>query len=138
MTDTIQLTEINKPKFEVLMWQGTHFTAKFEQASLPKGYLNVWLEYSDVSEKIVKSQTEGFVSGFRLIAIRNEEFGKPGTNIIYQIDPENHTPIPGVDFKEGESVFGIQDFDFNCIMKVSFRPSLDNVDGLIPLYEWEI
>lgn len=138
MTDTIQLTETTRPVFEVLMWQGTHFTAKFEQASFPKGYLNVWLEYSDVSEKIVREQTEGFVSGFRLIAIRNEEFGKPGTNIIYQIDPENHSSIPRVDFKEGESVFGIQDFDFNCIMKVSFRPSLDNVDGLIPLYEWEI
>ena len=119
------------------MWQGTHFTAKFEQASFPKGYLNVWLEYSNVSEETVRRQTGGFVSGFRLIAIRNEELGKRGTNIIYQIDTENHTPIPGVDFK-GESVYGIQDFDFNCKMKVSFRPSLDNVDGLILLYEWEI
>lgn len=127
-----------KPQFEVLMWQGTHFTAKFEQASFPKGYLNVWLEYSDVREETVRRQTEGFVSGFRLIAIRNEEFGQPGTNIIYQIDPEDHTLIPKIDIKEGESVFGIQDFDFNCLMKVSFRPSLDNLDGLIPLYEWEI
>lgn len=138
MTDTIQPTETTKPVFEVLMWQGTHFTAKFEQASFPKGYLNVWLEYSKIKEEIVKSHTEGFISGFRLIAIRNEEFGKPGTNIIYQIAPENYTPIPRVDFKVGESVFGIQDFDFKCSMKVSFRPSLDTVDGFIPLYKWEI
>lgn len=86
----------------------------------------------------VRRQTEGFVSGFKLIAIRNEEFGESGTNIIYQIVPENYVPIPSVDFNKGESVFGIQDFDFNCMMKVSFRPSLDSVEGLIPLYDWEI
>ncbi|MCR4847738.1 MAG: hypothetical protein K5920_02660 [Bacteroidales bacterium] len=138
MNEELERNTDQKPKFEVLMWQGTHFTAKFEQASFPKGYLNVWLEYSEIREETVRRQTEGFVSGFRLIAIRNEEFGQPGTNIIYQIDPEDHTLIPKIDIKEGESVFGIQDFDFNCIMKVSFRPSLDNLDGLIPLYEWEI
>lgn len=133
-----KLDGFQKPKFKVLMWQGTHFTAKFDQASFPKGYLNVWLEYSDVNAETVRRQTEGFVSGFKLIAIRNKEFGESGTNIIYQIAPENYVPIPRVDFTKGESVFGIQDFDFNCMMKVSFRPSLDSVDGLIPLYEWEI
>lgn len=138
MTNKIQPTETAKPKFEVLMWQGTHFTCKFDQASFSNGYLNVWLEYSDVNAETVRRQTEGFVSGFKLIAIRNKEFGESGTNIIYQIAPENYVPIPSVDFNKGESVFGIQDFDFNCMMKVSFRPSLDSVEGLIPLYDWEI
>lgn len=51
MTNMIQPTETAKPKFEVLMWQGTHFTCKFDQASFSNGYLNVWLEYSDVNAK---------------------------------------------------------------------------------------
>lgn len=125
-------------KFEVLMWCGAYFTAKFDQKSFPHGYLNIWLEYSDIDDEFVKRHTDGFVSGFRLIAIRNKEFGEKGTNIIYQVNPWLYVPIPDVQFQPTESVIGIRDCDFNCRMKVSFRPSLDNLEGLIPLYEWEI
>lgn len=126
------------PKYEVLRWVGTHFTGKFDQASFSKGYLNIWFEYSNVGEEFFKSQMEGFVSGFKLVSIRNKEFGLSGTNFIFQVDPQHYVPIPGVEFKAGESVIGVQDCDFCCIMKVSFRPSLDTFDGSIPLYEWEI
>lgn len=129
---------IDKPKFEVLRWVGTHFTGKFDQASISKGYLNFWFEYSNVGEEFFKSQMEGFVSGFKLVSIRNKEFGLSGTNFIFQVDPQHYVPIPGVEFKAGESVIGVQDCDFSCIMKVSFRPSLDTLNGSIPLYEWEI
>lgn len=73
----------NKPKFEVLRWVGTHFTGKFDQASFSKGYLNIWFEYSDVGEEFFKSQMEGFISGFKLVSIRNKEFGLSGTNFIF-------------------------------------------------------
>lgn len=128
----------DKPKFKVLMWVGTHFTCKFDQASFPDGYINVWFEYSEVGEEFIRRETEGFVSGFKLIAIRNKEFGQPGTNFIYKIDTQDYKPISEVDFEEGESVIGFMDCDFSCIMKVSFRPSLDTLDGSILLYEWEI
>ena len=128
----------DKPKFEVLMWVGTHFTAKFDQESFPKGYLNIWFEYSKIGNEFISEHIDGFISGFKLISIRNNEFGQPGTNVIYQIDPQNRMSIPDVEFNDGESVIGVQDCDFQCMMKVSFRPSLDTLDGSIPLYEWEI
>ncbi len=128
----------DKPKFEVLMWVGTHFTGKFDQASFSNGYLNIWFEYTMIGERFIREHIEGFISGFKLISIRNNEFGQPGTNVIYQIDPQNRMPIPDVEFKEGESVIGVRDCDFKCMMKVSFRPSLDTLDGSILLYEWEI
>ena len=128
----------DKPKFEVLRWVGTHFTGKFDQTSFPKGYLNIWFENSKIGEEFIKEHIEGFISGFKLISIRNNEFGQLGTNVIYQIDPQNRMPIPDVKFNDGESMIGVQDCDFQCMMKVSFRPSLDTLDGSIPLYEWEI
>ena len=127
-----------KPKFEVLMWVGTHFTAKFDQASFSNGYLNIWIEYPMAGEEFVRNHMEGFISGFKLISIRNNECGQSGTNFIFQVDPQHHAPIPEVDLKAGESVIGVQDCDFQCMMKVSFRPSLDTLDGSIPLYNWEI
>lgn len=120
------------------MWVGTHFTVKFDQESFPKGYLNIWFENSKIGEEFIKEHIEGFISGFKLISIRNNEFGQLGTNVIYQIDPQNRMSIPDVEFNDGESVIGVQDCDFQCMMKVSFRPSLDTLDGSIPLYEWEI
>lgn len=128
----------NKPRFEVLRWVGTHFTGKFDQASFSNGYLNIWFEYTMIGGEFISEHIDGFISGFKLISIRNNEFGQPGTNVIYQIDPQNRMSIPDVEFNDGESVIGVQDCDFQCMMKVSFRPSLDTLDGSIPLYEWEI
>lgn len=128
----------DQPKFEALMWVGNHFTLKFDQADFSQGYLNIWFEYSNVGEEFIRRHTEGFVSGLKLISIRNKEFGLSGTNFIFQIAPQHYVPIPEVEFTAGESVIGVQDCDFSCIMKISFRPSLDTLDGSIPLYEWEI
>ena len=127
-----------EPKFKVLAWVGTHYTFKFDQASFPKGYLNLWFEYPDIGAEFVSSHMGGFVSGFRLVAIRNREQGTPGTNVIYQVDRGHSVSVPGVDIVPGESVIGILDCDFSCMMTVSFRPWVDRIDGMVPLCSHEI
>ena len=127
-----------EPKFKVLAWVGTHYTFKFDQASFPKGYLNLWFEYPDIGAEFVSSHMGGFVSGFRLVAIRNREQGTPGTNVIYQVDRGHSVSVPGVDIVPGESVIGVEDCDFKCEMTVSFRPSTDHADGMVPLFSHEI
>ena len=126
------------PKYQVLGWVGNHHVCKFEQASFPKGYLNIWLEYSNIDEGFIHRHIDGFVSGFELVAIRNREGGKEGTNLIYRLDTAHAASIPGVELLPGESAIGIMDCDFSCLMVMSFRPSLDTLEGMAEFYRWEI
>ena len=127
------------PRYQVLGWAGgNHYFGKFDLASFRTGYLNVWLEYSDLYDEFLKRHMEGYVSGFRFVAMRSMEDEKPGTNIIFKPAPEHHADVPGVELLPSEAVIGVMDFDFNCQMVVSFRPSLHSVEGMVPLYEHEI
>ena len=127
-----------KIEFEDLHWVGNHYTFKFRQDTFPAGFLNLWFEYSDLNEAFVHRHMDGHVSGFSRIAIKPQEDGQPGTNIIYMIDPVHHAPVPGVEINPGESVIGIMDCDFKCLMRMSFRPSPFTTDGMVVLFEREI
>lgn len=127
------------PRYQVLGWAGgNHFFGKFDLASFRSGYLNVWLEYTDLYDGFLKRHMEGYVSGFRFVSRRSMEGGKPGTNLIFQPAPEHHVDVPGVEILPGEAVIGIMDFDFQCKMVVSYRPSLHSLEGMVLLYEHEI
>lgn len=137
-TEEIDKTTTELPRYELLMWVYAHFCFKFYQDSFPKGYLNIWLEDSNIDADFIHRHTEGYVSGFKLVDIRNNEDGKPGTNIIFQIDKSHSALIPHIDIKPGESVLCFQDCDFSCEMRVSFRPSIDDTSGMVQLFGWVI
>ena len=136
--DAAPAADSRTPRYRVLGWAGNHFFGKFDQASFRTGYLNVWLEYSDLYEGFLEKHMNGFFSGFEFVTMRSREDGQPGTNIIFRPEPGSHADIPGVEILPGESVMGIKDFDFQCRMVVSYRPSLQSVVGMVHLYEHEI
>lgn len=129
---------LTTPEFRLLGWVGNHFVAVLDQISFKGGCLNIWLEYPNIDEGFIRRHIEGFFSGFSLVDIRNRENGMDGSNLIYRIDTEHHTVIPGIDAGPEDSVIGVMDCDFSCMMIVSFRPSPDTTDGMVELYKWEI
>lgn len=136
-------TDIQKerPTIEMLGWSGphnVHYTFKIRQSQFADGYLNVWVEYHNVDRDFIDSQTQGVVSGLELVDIRNDEDGEPGTSFIYKVAPSNTKSIKNVEIAEGESVLGLQDCDFNCCMRIYFRPRLDTKEGMLLLHEHEI
>ena len=129
------------PSIDVLGWSGphnVHYTFKIKQSQFAGGYLNVWVEYHDVGRDFIDSHTNGVVSGLELVDIRNGEGREPGTSFIYKIVPSNANSIKNVEIANGESVLGLQDCDFNCVMKVYFRPRLDTQERMLLLHEHEI
>ena len=126
------------PSIDVLGWSGphnVHYTFKIKQSQFAGGYLNVWVEYHDVGRDFIDSHTNGVVSGLELVDIRN---GEPGTSFIYKTAPSNANSIKNVWIANGESVLGLQDCDFNCCMRIYFRPRLDTKEGMLLLHEHEI
>lgn len=129
------------PSIDVLGWSGphnVHYTFKIKQSQFAGGYLNVWVEYHDVGRDFIDSHTNGVVSGLELVDIRNGEGGEPGTSFIYKTAPSNANSIKNVWIANGESVLGLQDCDFNCCMRIYFRPRLDTKEGMLLLHEHEI
>ena len=129
------------PSIDVLGWSGphnVHYTFKIKQSQFAGGYLNVWVEYHDIGRDFIDSHTNGVVSGLELVDIRNGESGEPGTSFIYKIAPSNANSIKNVEIANGESVLGLQDCDFNCCMRIYFRPRLDTKEGMLLLHEHEI
>ena len=129
------------PSIDVLGWSGphnVHYTFKIKQSQFAGGYLNVWVEYHDVGRDFIDSHTNGVVSGLELVDIRNGEGGEPGTSFIYKVAPSNANSITNVEIANGESVLGLQDCDFNCCMRIYFRPRLDTKEGMLLLHEYEI
>ena len=129
------------PSIDVLGWSGphnVHYTFKIKQSQFAGGYLNVWVEYHDVGRDFIDSHTNGVVSGLELVDIRNGEGGEPGTSFIYKVAPSNANSIKNVEIANGESVLGLQDCDFNCCMRIYFRPRLDTKEGMLLLHEHEI
>lgn len=127
-----------EPKIDALWWVGTHFAFKIYQESFKGGYLNIWYEYGNINDDFLRWHTDGFISGLKLVAIRNCENGEPGSNVIYEIDSNHFASIPNVQHNSGESIIGIQDCDFKCKIKVGYRPSLDNPQDIQVLFEYEI
>ena len=123
---------------KALGWVNTHFTFVLNQTVFTKGYLNIWLEYSNIDADFIHRHIDGFVSGLQLVDIRNREGGVSGTNLIYRIYTEDTASIPDMEIHPGESVIGLQDCDFSCRIIVSSRPSLDDTTGMVRLYEYEI
>ena len=129
------------PSIDVLGWSGphnVHYTFKIKQSQFAGGYLNVWVEYHDVGRDFIDSHTNGVVSGLELVDIRNGEGGEPGTSFIYKVAPSNANSIKNVEIANGESVLGLQDCDFNCCMRIYFRPIFDTKEGMLLLHEHEI
>ena len=129
------------PSIDVLGWSGphnVHYTFKIKQSQFAGGYLSVWVEYHDVGRDFIDSHTNGVVSGLELVDIRNGEGGEPGTSFIYKVAPSNANSIKNVEIANGESVLGLQDCDFNCCMRIYFRPRLDTKEGMLLLHEHEI
>lgn len=129
------------PSIDVLGWSGphnVHYTFKIKQSQFVGGYLNVWVEYHNVGRDFIDEHTRGVISGLELVGIRNDEGGAPGTSFIYEVAPSNANSIKNVEIAKGESVLGLQDCDFNCRMKVYFRPRLDTNEGMLLLHEHEI
>ena len=127
-----------EPKIKALWWVEAHFTFKIIQETFKGGYLNIWYEYGNINEDFLHRHTDGFISGLKLVAIRNRENGEPGSNVIYEIDPCHFASIPNVQCNPGESIIGIQDCDFKCAIRVGYRPDLDNPQNIQVLFKYEI
>ena len=126
---------------DVLGWSGphnVHYTFKIKQSQFVGGYLNVWVEYHNVGRDFIDEHTRGVISGLELVDIRNDEGGDPGTSFIYEVAPSNANSIKNVEIANGESVLGLQDCDFKCVMRIFFRPRLDTNEGMLLLHEHEI
>lgn len=129
------------PNIDVIGWSGpgsVYFTFKIKQKEFQNSYLNIWFEYDDLSIDFIKNHTEGVISGLRLVDIRHKESGEIGTSFLYEIAAEECPPIAGVKKEKGESVIGIQDCDFKCSIRVSFRPQFETTLGMQLLYQGEI
>ena len=129
------------PTIDVLGWSGphnVHYTFKIKQSQFADGYLNVWVENHNVGKDFIDRHTNGVVSGLELVDIRNDESGETGTSFIYKVAPSNVNSIKNIEIADGESVLGLQDCDFQCRMKVYFRPRLDTKEGMLLLHEHEI